>query len=193
MDFASASLSQVEPSPSPYRNHQHVAISHISMSPYCHITRYCHHHIAILSFDNHNIAIRLPYIHITITILYDAKSMTMHDDDDNDDDDKDYYYIEDGNNNDDVMEMLYAEQCCIPMCTMNCSTVRYCDQINRNRTHTVLPPSDHPDHHQYGAHSGLSRLAWWKGSRGDVGLRVRQVHMTSRMVADGHFQFDLML
>ena len=73
------------------------------------------------------------------------------------------------------------------------STIRYCDQIIRNRTHTVLPPSDHPDHHQYGAHSGLSRLAWWKGSRGDVGLRVRRIHMTSRMVADGHFQFDLML
>ena len=49
--------------------------------------------------------------------------MTMHDDDDNDDDDKDYYYIEDGNNNDDVREMLYAEQFCIPMCTMECSTV----------------------------------------------------------------------
>ena len=75
---------------------------------------------------------------------------------------------------------------------MNYSTVRYCDQIIRNRTRAVLPPSDHPDH-QYGALSGLSRLAWWKGSRGDVGLRVRRVHMTSRMVADGHFQFDLML
>ena len=103
------------------------------MSPYCHITRYCHHHIAILSYDNHNIAIRLPYFHITITILYDAKSMTMHDDDDddndNDDDDKDYYYIEDGDNDDDVREMLYAEQFCIPMCTMNYSKVRYCDQI----------------------------------------------------------------
>ena len=102
------------------------------MSPYCHITRYCHHHIAVLSYDNHNIAIRLPYFHITITtILYDAKSMTMHDDDDddNDDDDKDYYYIEDGDNDDDVREMLYAEQFCIPMCTMNYSKVRYCDQI----------------------------------------------------------------
>ena len=126
MDFASTSFSQVEPSPSPYRNHQHVAISHISMSPYCHITRYCHHHIAILSYDNHNIAIRLPYFHIsitvsqnrhyhiTITILYDAKSMTMHDDD-NDDDDEDYYYIEDGDNDDDVRETLHAEQFCIPM------------------------------------------------------------------------------
>ena len=95
----------------------------------------------------------------------------MHDDDDddNDDDDKDYYYIEDGDNDDDVREMLYAEQFCIPMCTMNYSKVRYCD-----RARTVLPPSNHPDHHQYGAHSGLSRLAWWKGSRGDVGLRVRR-------------------
>ena len=123
MDFASASFSQVEPSPSPYRNHQHVAISHISMSPYCHITRYCHHHIAILSYDNHNIAIRLPYFHITITvsqnrhyhititILYDANSMTMHDDDDddNDDDDEDYYYIEDGDNDDGVRETLYLQ------------------------------------------------------------------------------------
>ena len=55
------------PSPSPYRNH-HVAISHISMSPYCHITTYCHHDIAMLSYDNHNIAIRWPYFHITITV-----------------------------------------------------------------------------------------------------------------------------
>ena len=94
------------------------------MSPY-HI--FPCHHIAI----SPDIAIRLPYFHITITILYDAKSMTMHDDDDddNDDDDKDYYYIEDGDNDDDVREMLYAEQFCIPMCTMNYSKVWYCDQI----------------------------------------------------------------
>ena len=32
MDLASASLSQVEPSPSPYRNHQHVAISHFHVT-----------------------------------------------------------------------------------------------------------------------------------------------------------------
>ena len=57
----------ISPSPSPYRNH-HVAISHISMSPYCHITTYCHHDIAMLSYDNHNIAIRWPYFHITITV-----------------------------------------------------------------------------------------------------------------------------
>ena len=101
--------------------------------------------------------------------------MTMHDDDDDydyehgddddndsDDDDEDYdddHYIEVGDNDDDLREMLYAEQFGIPICRMNYSKVWQCDQIIRNRTRTALPPSDHPDHHQYGAHSGLSRLA----------------------------------
>ena len=118
----------------------------------------------------------------------------MHDDDDddNDDDDEDYYYIEDGDNDDDVRETLHAEQFCIPMCTMNYSTVRYCDQIIRNRSRTVLPPSDHPDH-KYGAALWVVTPGLVEGSRGDVGLQVRRVHMTSRMVADGHFHFDFML
>ena len=132
--------------------------------------------MAIFPYHHHHITKSpLSYNHITITILYDDKPVTMHDDDDDyehddnddddngsDDDDEDYdddYYIEDGDNDDNLREMLYADQFGIPICRMNYSKVRHCDQIIRNHTRTALPPSDHPDHHQYGAHSGLSRLA----------------------------------
>ena len=55
---------------------------------------------------------------------------------------------------------------------MNYSTLRHCDQIIRYRTRTVLPPSDHPDHHQYGG--GTLGCHAWPDGRGVAATSASQ-------------------